>query len=319
MNHKPSIAIAFIITLLIAHATVAETPDALAPLRELLADETAAVAALDRFDTLQQGLIEWDLAMADELAQSGDAVASAQKQTDAEQRLVSVRNAYQLVLGTYPDNAIALNGFGELMYHRFNDDAAAVLHWKKAAASSKSEPLCRANLANYYGHSGNYEMMSHYLDEALAIDANHPDILFYAVQIYLIHFPQIAKAKGWSHEKVFNKAMAMSRKAADLAPTDHQLQEDYAVNFFAAENMGVKADWNEAAKAWERTRDASFTQDDTFFAWLNLARVHTMTGDWEAAERSIQEAITINPKNQSAKRIKEMIKNREPLFKENAS
>ena len=293
--------------------------DPLQPLRDLLGDEQAAMEALDRYDSIQQGLIEWDLAMAQDLTIQGDEEAAKIKTADAEHRLQSIRQAYLLMLEAYPRNAVVMNAYGELMFHRFHDASAGVMYWKKAASSGEDEPLSRANLASYFGHSGNYELMMNYLDEALEIDDKNPDVLFYAVQIYLVHYPQVGQIKEWDKQKVFNKAMEMSRKAAEAVPSDHQLQEDYAVNFYAGENMNVKVDWKEASEAWLQTQKVAFTADDKFFAWLNHARVNTMIGNWDVALASVKEALKIHPDNDTAKRVRKMIKNQEPMFRGKSS
>ena len=293
--------------------------DPLAQLREIIGDETAAVDALLRFDAAQQALVTWDLDMAQERLAAGDKEAAETKQLDAQRRLQTIRAAYELVLDQYRNNGRALNGYGELLFHRYNDHTGALMRWKQAATAGDDEPLSRCNLANYYGHTGDYDLMIKYLDEALEIDDEHPDVLFYATQIYLIHFPQIERIKEWDREKIFKKAMAMSKKAADLFPNDHQLQEDYAVNFYAAENFGVEADWRAAAEAWKRTQSAAYAKDDIYYAWLNLARVYTVVGEWELADAAVDKALEIHPENPSAKRVKEMIGNREPTFKTGTS
>lgn len=293
--------------------------DPLKQLRAVMNDEAAALDALLTYDNVQQDLFDWDIEMARELAKEGDNKAARIKADDANARLASVRKAYMLFLSYHPNNAAALNGYAELLFHRLGEQDSAIMHWQRAASASDDEPLCRANLANFYGHTGNYALMVKYMDEALEIGENNPDVLFYMSQLHFVHFPQIAKIKEWDIEKVYKEGMKLSRKAADLAPADHQLQEDYAVNFYAASNFGINADWKEAAKAWERARVASYRDEDLFFAWLNMARVNTMIGDWAEAMRCVDEAIKIIPDNDSALRVKEMIGNEEPIFREEPS
>jgi len=275
----------------------------LAPLHKLMDDEDKVVEALRQFDVTQQALFKMDIDLAAEYNESGDTDAAKAKIAQANHRIELVRKAYEEVLKRYPKNAKALNYYGEILYDRYKDYPKAIECWKTSAVldSKFSPPL--NNLALYDFHFGDHEMGFHYLEKAMKLDPDNPDYLYNAVQIYLIHWPEVQKRKKWSKKHVYKVAMKMSRRAAELLPHDFSLQEDYAVNFFAADRFDIKPDWREAAKAWEKARAQAYKQDDIFYTWLNEARVWKKVGNWERAQSCLKEALAIHPDSTAAKNL----------------
>ena len=82
-----------------------------------------------------------------------------------------------------------------------------------------------------------------------------------------------------SRAKLYKDAMEYSKDAAQYAPEDYDILQDYAVNFYAAENFGVEADWEESARAWKVARPFARTQAESFYTVLNEARA------WLRADR----------------------------------
>ncbi|MCH7909691.1 MAG: hypothetical protein IIB38_08755 [Candidatus Hydrogenedentes bacterium] len=97
--------------------------------------------------------------------------------------------------------------------------------------------------------------------------------------------------------------MRFSKDAARYAPNDYVLLADYAVNFYAAENFDIEADWLEAAKAWETARAKATSVQQRFYTWLNEARVLGMAGDWRRAGERSGEALKLRPDNESAQAL----------------
>ena len=97
--------------------------------------------------------------------------------------------------------------------------------------------------------------------------------------------------------------MRFSKDAARYAPNDYVLLADYAVNFYAAENFDIEADWLEAAKAWEAARAKATSVQQRFYTWLNEARVLGMAGDWRRAGERSGEALKLRPDNESAQAL----------------
>jgi tetratricopeptide (TPR) repeat protein len=123
------------------------------------------------------------------------------------------------------------------------------------------------------------------------------------VQVYLAHAPQVAKLRKWSEKRLYRKAMDYSEKAARLAPDDYELQQDYAVNFFAAENFEVEADWKDAAKAWQGARARTQRPDQVFYTWLNEGRVWLRAGKPDLARSALEQAVALRPESEVAQSL----------------
>lgn len=277
----------------------AELPPALAHMEALAGDEELLVDSVRGFDRLQCGLAEWDMELAEELAMAGDRDLAVEKMERSKERLALVEQAYDYVLKRYPDNGRALTYYGELVYDYRGDHAKAIMLWKKAAALQPNlgEPL--NNLAIHYCHTGDVSRGLDYFDRALELEPDNPDYLFNLCQIYLTHFPEVAKRQEWSLKKVYRSAMKMSKRAAELS-NEYELIQDYAVNFFAAENFQLEADWRSAARAWQWARTEVRTSDEEFYTWLNEARVWIADGNNKKARECLEAALAIRPESEVA-------------------
>ena len=93
--------------------------------------------------------------------------------------------------------------------------------------------------------------------------------------------------------------MKMSKRAAELS-NEYELIQDYAVNFFAAENFQLEADWRSAARAWQWARTEVRTSDEEFYTWLNEARVWIADGNNTKARECLEAALAIRPESEVA-------------------
>ena len=107
---------------------------------------------------------------------------------------------------------------------------------------------------------------------------------------------------------MYKEAMKLSKQAAELRPTDYELAQDYAVNFFAAAQLGVEADWAKAAAAWQDARARATQLDQVFYTWLNEARSWLNGSENTKAAACLQEALKIDPNNAIARQLLEKAK-----------
>ncbi len=276
-------------------------------LEDVINDEGDAVEAVRRFDNAQQALAAWDIDNARDLGANGDAVGAQEAAASAQRRIGLIDQAYRKVLGEYPENARALTFHGELLYDHLGDEAAAIKNWRLASSLDRDLSTPHNDLGLHYCHTGDYNMGLRELDRALELDSDQADYQFNMAQIYLVHGPQVEKIRGWDKKRVFREAMKHSKRAAELAPDDYDLREDYAVNFFAAENFDVEADWKEAAAAWAAARKLARNQTEEFFTWLNEARVWIEREDQKRAEPCLEAALAIMPQSRVALQLLEKI------------
>jgi len=283
------------LTILVCALTApGELPEELKGLGEL-SDEAEFVAALRDFDRLQIDLMEWDMTMARQFVERGEKDLAEGPKAKAMRRLELVDAAYKEGIRRYPDNARVRNWYGEFRYDQAGDTAAAVMSWKMATKLDPSLGAPFSNLGLHYCHVGDHTKCVGLVEQAVEKEPDNPDFLFNLVQLYFIHTPRTAKAHGWKEKRVYTEAMKMSKRAAELSPDDYELLQDYAVNFFAAERFGITADWDEAAEAWQRTREKAKNDDGKFYTWLNEARVWIRKPNPERAESCLRAALAIRP------------------------
>jgi tetratricopeptide (TPR) repeat protein len=301
-------------------AAVADTPDEtpslteppaatfdpeqeLARLAPFLEEEESAIEAVRQFDRVQQRFAAWDADLSEQYAAEGDQDLARAASDRSQKRMETVKTAYGQVLTRYPDNARAHNFLGEVEYDWLGNQNAALAAWHRSRELDDELAAPRNNLAIHYCHVGEYSQCLELFDEALALDPENPDYLFNLAQIFLIHPRHVQAHYGIERPEVFERAMAMSRKATGLQPNDYTLAQDYAVNYFAGENFGVEVKWSDAAKAWQAARKCVRRSDELFYTWLNEGRVWLRGGENKEAARCFREALAIIPTSEIAQQL----------------
>lgn len=253
-------------------ALAADLPPELKFLETIESDEAALVDAGRRFQLQQFALMDWDDQLIQNYAADGQGDLAATQQEETQKRGKLVRTMWEWVLERYPQNARANNYYGEYLFDYSGDEAGGLKHWMTATQIDDDLGPAHNNLGIYYFHTGEYNRGLEHLDRALKLEPDNPDYLYNLAQMYLIHYPQIERITKTPRDKLYKRAMDMSKKAAALLPNDFDIVQDYAVNFFAAENFGIDADWEMAAEAWKRAQAVARTEDERFYALLNEAR-----------------------------------------------
>ncbi|MCX5772289.1 MAG: tetratricopeptide repeat protein [Candidatus Hydrogenedentes bacterium] len=285
-----------------AAAAAAPLPEGLQHL-ESIKDEAGLLQAVRDLDKQLVPAARDEFEAAKELVRTGKKDEAVEKRKSAAGRLQTVRQAYEYLLVQCPKNAHGHNYYGELLYDYFGEQAGALKEWNLAMSldSQFSAPL--NNLAIHYCHNGQYQLGFEMYDRALAIDPNHPDYLFNLAQAYLLYFPQVQELRKWKKTRVYKEAMKLSKKAAEVSPDDFELAQDYANNFYAAANFGIRADWAKAAKAWQASRNLARTDVERFFTWLNEGRVWIREGNKAKAAECLKEAVKLRPDEAVPKKL----------------
>ena len=292
-----------------AEQPAAADMQALDSLSASLDQEDKALEMLRRFDKIQRQLIDWDRELVEEFLRRGDVQAAQTKAEEADRRTRLLVEAYETFLGRYPDNARAVNYYGEVLYDYAGDQTKGVEMWLRAEKLDPNLSMPANNLGIHYCHGGEYEKGFAYLDKALRLEPDNPDYHFNVAQIYLINRPQVMAYYKWDEKKLYEEAMRHSRLATELSPQDYSLAEDYAVNFFASVNLpSVKVNWKEAADAWVRARGLARQSDKVFFTWLNEARASIRGKDFSRAEQCLLKALEIRPDNKLCQQLLEQVR-----------
>jgi len=280
-----------------------DLPSELKYLETLSGDPIALVDAARRFQLQQVAMMDWDQKLTEEYSRDQQPALAQTQQKEMQRRAVQIRAAWEWVLELYPNDARANNYFGEYLFDYAGDEAGGLKHWMTAAQLDSDLGAAQNNLGIYYFHTGEYSRGLEHLQHALKLEPDNPDYLYNMAQMYLVHFTQIERITETPRDKLYRQAMDMSRKAADLAPQDFDVVQDYAVNFFAAENFGVEADWDAAVRAWQKTKAVARTEDERFYSLLNEARARMNGGDSKGAIAPLEEAIALKQDSPAAEQL----------------
>jgi tetratricopeptide (TPR) repeat protein len=273
-------------------------PSELRHLGEIQSDEAALVAAARRFHQTQIELMSWDRQVAERHSHSETGVSGV-KAADMQKRSALLKATWEYVLSLYPQNAVANNYYGEYLYDYGGGGLEALRRWRLATQYDSRYAHPYNNLGLHYCHVGQLERGLDNLDQALKLEPNNPDFLYNLSQMYLIYFPQVSERLKISRDRLFKRAMDMSRKATELAPDDFDLAQDYANNFYAAEQHGVTADWVSAAAAWKRAQPLARTDEERFYATLNEARTWLRANRTSEALAALERARVIRPDSEA--------------------
>lgn len=297
-------------TLCVVLCAATQLPDYLKPLQPVWDNEAALTEALRAWDKVQAAKIE-ELLRAP--APGAAATNRTAEEAEAEAKALSkqVRDAYELAIATHPNSARLHNFYGELLYDRYNDISGALKQWHEALSLDEKLSAVHNNLALHNFHFGEYKTGLHHLDLALKYEKNNPDYLYNMSNLYLVHSPQIADLRKWDEARVYKEAMKLSKRAVKADPTDYDIVQDYAVNFFAAENYKLEADWKEAAAAWETARGIARNEDEQFYCWLNEGRVWLRAKQPERAIPCLEQALRMRPDSAPARQMLDAIKDPE--------
>lgn len=279
----------------VAWCSAAQLPEALAVIESLSADETAMVEAAHSFYTQSKTLLEWDQALlADHIAADQRELAKA-KQAEIKRRTELMETAWTYVLSVHQNNAVANNYYGEFLYDYQKDERKGFQHWMKAVKIDDDLHRAHNNLGIHYFHYDDIPKGLQHLTKALKLDPKNPDYLFNAAQMYLNFFPQLQEELGLTKPRLYKKAMTFSRDARRYGEDDYTLYKDYALNFWAGKNLGVKVNWVDAAKAWQEARKHAPNQAETLSTLMNEGRAWLLAEKWDNALEPITEASRIRP------------------------
>lgn len=289
--------------LCLSPAFAANLPADLDFLAPLLSNHDGFVKAMRDFDSQQKALAQEARKKALELREQGKMDEAAELLSAARERMLRVREGYEIGVAHFGRSARLHTYYGELLYDEFGERAGALRQWNLALTMDAKLGAAHNNLGLHYFHNGQYDLGLTHMEEALRLEKKNPDYLYNMTQIYLIHWPQIRERRRMSQKAVYRKAMSMSKAAAKYAAGDYDLVVDYAVNFYAAERFGVKARWARAAAAWQKSRKVARNDVERFYTWLNEGRVWLYAKKYSKAEACLQEALRMHPDSEAAKTL----------------
>jgi tetratricopeptide (TPR) repeat protein len=197
-------------------------------------------------------------------------------------RLNIVRKNYEDFLRRYPSSTS-----GHLAYASFlnniGDEETAKLQNEKALQLDPKSPAAWNNLGNYYGEAGPITNAFAYFAKAIEMDPTEP--VYYqnlAVMVYLYR----TDAKSFYHlneQQVFDKSLALYRKAMQLNPDDFPLATDYAESYYGIRPLRT----NDALVAWTNALQIAHNDVEREGVYLHLARIKMLAGRYAEARAQL--------------------------------
>jgi len=198
--------------------------------------------------------------------------------------LEPVRKDYEDFLRRYPDFARGHLAYGSFL-NDIGEEVAAAAEYEKAAQLDPKNPAAWNQLANYCGEHG--PITNAFVDYTKAIELNPAEPVYYqnlATAVYLFR-KDAREFYGINEQQVFDKALALYRKAIQLAPDDFPLMADYAQTYYGIRPLRT----NDALGAWTNALQIAHDDNERQGVYLHLARIKMSAGRFAEARAHLND------------------------------
>jgi tetratricopeptide (TPR) repeat protein len=199
-------------------------------------------------------------------------------------RLDIVRKDYEDFLRRYPNSAPGHLACGSFL-NSVGEEDAALAHYETAAQLDPKNPAAWNQIANYYGERG--PVTNAFADYARAIELNPAEPVYYrnlATTIYLFR-KEAGAFYSLGEEQVFDKTLALYRKAMQLDPHNFLLAADYAESYYGIRPLRT----NDALTAWTNALQTARDDNEREGVCLHLARVKMIAGRFSEARAHLDD------------------------------
>jgi tetratricopeptide (TPR) repeat protein len=203
-------------------------------------------------------------------------------------RFDSVKKNYEDFLKRYPNNAHGYLAYGSFL-NDIGDEENAAVQYEKSRQLDPKNPAVWNNLANFYGENG--PVTNAFADYAQAIELNPNEPVYYqnlATTVYLFR-KDAEQFYGINESQVFDKALALYKKAVSLDPDNFPLATDYAQSYYGIKPLRT----NDALVAWTNALNIAHDDNEREGVLIHLARIKLAAGYFDEAGAQLS-AVT-NP------------------------
>jgi tetratricopeptide (TPR) repeat protein len=199
-------------------------------------------------------------------------------------RLDLVRKDYEDLLRRYPNFARGHLAYGSFL-NDIGEERAARVEYGRAAQLNPKNPAAWNQLGNYCSENG--PITNAFLNYSKAIELDPAEPVYYqnlAITIYL--FRNDARTYyGLNEAQVFDKALALYRKALQLDPQNFLLATDYAESYYGIRPLRT----NDALGAWTNALQAAHDDNEREGVYIHLARIKMAAGRFAEARAHLND------------------------------
>ena len=222
-------------------------------------------------------------------------------------------------LRIHPEHARTRLAYGSFLNDIHEEDAAHS-QWEKARELDPKNPAAWNNLANYYGHNGPVMKSFEYYGKAIELDPTESTYYFnLATTVYLFRRDATNYFKITEPE-VFDKALALYRKALQLDPENFVLATDLAQSYYGiklvktgdteANRKAAQKLNDEAIAAWQVALKLARDDIERQGVYIHFARLNIDAGRFEEARKNLN-AVTNDMFNGTKKTLTKKLLKRE--------
>ena len=243
---------------------------------------------LELDDTALTKIDEWIRATQRPDAAEAESIAIIGK---IKAQITPVKEAYEAFIKKNPKHARALLTYASFLTD-IGEERSALPHLIKATEVDPRLPAAWNNLANHYGHHG--EVKKAFTHYEKAIEISPQESVYYhnfGTTVFLFR-KDVKEHYNITENEVFDKALALYKKAQEYDPKNFDLAEDIAQTYYGirtTDSPSKLARPQEALKAWKLAASLAPAEFEKQGVFIHLARVYIDLGDLTKAKAQLQQ------------------------------